>query len=282
MTRGQMSISAFARRSLLSPKALRLYDESGLLRPEWVDPVSGYRYYHEDQLEKARTISLMRRLDLPLATIAQILESPPESASRLLGEWWDQTEAEFERRRELLRFIRSNVFGDSGEYALSLEPYEVLVRDVPDTTYLYLSRNVTGPDLPMFIGESYDALHKQAKSYGGAEGFLTVTYRGVVTIDSDGPVDVCLPISQPDTAADNIRTEYAHTQVYTRLLKRQVEFPQILHVYQAIRSWIEAEGHEISGPPREVYLGPFNTAAASDPICDIAFPIRLHKGGPCD
>lgn len=278
MARRTMSISAFARRSLLSAKALRLYDESGLLRPNHVDPDTGYRYYEESQLEKARAISLLRRLDIPLATIARILDAAPGESSRELEEWWRQAQDDFERRRELLRFIQSEVFEDESVKTSSAESYEVQVRNVPEATYVYLTRQVTGPDLPRFIGDSYDTLHERASAFGGAIGPPTVVYRGIVDMDGDGPVEVRLPISDPSTDTDDVLTESAHTQAYVRLLKRQVEFPQILQVYQAIRSWIQTEQHEISGPPREVYLGPFDAAAASDPICDIAFPIRLVTG----
>jgi hypothetical protein len=41
----EMSIGEFARRSRLSPKALRVYDGLGLLSPARVDELSGYRYY---------------------------------------------------------------------------------------------------------------------------------------------------------------------------------------------------------------------------------------------
>ena len=41
----EISIGEFARRSRLSLKALRLYDELGVLVPSRVDEVSGYRYY---------------------------------------------------------------------------------------------------------------------------------------------------------------------------------------------------------------------------------------------
>lgn len=272
-----MSISAFARRSLLSPKALRLYDESGLLRPERVDPDSGYRYYDESQLEKARTISLLRRLDVPLETIARMLDSSSEDAADLLDAWWNRAEDEFARRRELHSFIRGSVFGDVIRQEDTTGAYDVQLRESPETTYVYVSRHVTGPELPAYISESHDVLHDRAKKYGGAIAAATVIYRGLVDMDSDGPVEVCLPIGPPGTVDDGIRTESAHTQAYVRLLKRQVEFPQILQVYQAIRAWIDAVGHEISGPPREVYLGPFDAAAPSDPICDIAFPIQTNE-----
>lgn len=277
MSRRQMSISEFARRSLLSPKALRLYDECGLLRPERVDPDTGYRYYDESQLEKARLISLLRRLDIPLALIAEIVHASPENASRQLSEWWSRTEDEFERRRDLMRFIRGNVMGDSTIQMESAEVIQVESRFVPEATYLSIVQHVTGPELPGFISRSYDVLYERAKQLGGARGWHTVIFRGMVTMDSDGPVEVCLPVSPGASQVEGIRSESAHTQVYVRLLKRQVEFPQILHVYQAIRDWIDAEGHEISGPPREIYLGPYDAAGASDPICDIAFPIRLEN-----
>ena len=40
-----LTIGEFARESRLSPKALRLYDQLGLLRPCRVDEWTGYRYY---------------------------------------------------------------------------------------------------------------------------------------------------------------------------------------------------------------------------------------------
>ena len=43
-----LSIGAFARATRLTPKALRLYDELGLLPPAFVDQASGYRFYDPD------------------------------------------------------------------------------------------------------------------------------------------------------------------------------------------------------------------------------------------
>ena len=54
---GLWSIGEFAAATRLSPKALRLYDELGLLPPARVDPDSGYRWYAEDQVERARLVA---------------------------------------------------------------------------------------------------------------------------------------------------------------------------------------------------------------------------------
>jgi DNA-binding transcriptional MerR regulator len=49
-----MTIGAFARSTGLSAKALRSYDELGLLRPARVDPDIGYRSYSPEQLGRGR------------------------------------------------------------------------------------------------------------------------------------------------------------------------------------------------------------------------------------
>ena len=76
-----MSIGEFARRSRLSPKALRLYDELGLLEPARVDDDSGYRYYSASQLDRAQLIAALRQLQIPLAEIKSIVDLEPDAAA---------------------------------------------------------------------------------------------------------------------------------------------------------------------------------------------------------
>jgi PPM family protein phosphatase len=100
-----MTIGAFARASGLSIKALRLYDELGLLRPVHVDPVSQYRLYDPAQLEQARLVAWLRRLGMPLARIRAVSALPPAQAAAELAAYWDQVEAESSARRELAGFL---------------------------------------------------------------------------------------------------------------------------------------------------------------------------------
>ena len=74
-----LTIGEFGRRSGLSVKALRLYDLSGLLPPAQVDPASGYRRYAVGQLDRARRISLLRRLDITAARRGSIGWFPSSS-----------------------------------------------------------------------------------------------------------------------------------------------------------------------------------------------------------
>ncbi|WP_329134906.1 MerR family transcriptional regulator [Streptomyces sp. NBC_01476] len=100
-----LSIGAFARASRLSPKALRLYDELGLLTPARVDPVNGYRFYARGQLEQARLVAWLRRLGMPLARIQQVCALDARDAAREVRAYWARVEADTAARRDLAAFL---------------------------------------------------------------------------------------------------------------------------------------------------------------------------------
>ncbi|MEV5596971.1 MerR family transcriptional regulator [Streptomyces sp. NPDC052496] len=100
-----LGIGAFARAARLSPKALRLYDELGLLPPAQVDPANGYRRYRPAQLERARLVAWLRRLGMPLARIREVCELAAGPAAEAVSAYWAQTEADTAARRELAAFL---------------------------------------------------------------------------------------------------------------------------------------------------------------------------------
>ena len=68
-------IGRFSKMTRLSVKALRLYDENGLLPPSHVDPSSGYRYYSLGQANRAEAVRILRSVEMPLDEIRSILET---------------------------------------------------------------------------------------------------------------------------------------------------------------------------------------------------------------
>ena len=70
-----LRIGAFSRASSLSVKTLRAYHKAGLLVPDQVDSVSGYRSYSVAQLTDAVIIRRLRELDVPLEAIRQVVDS---------------------------------------------------------------------------------------------------------------------------------------------------------------------------------------------------------------
>ncbi|MFB7662352.1 MerR family transcriptional regulator [Kitasatospora sp. NPDC056138] len=265
-----LSIGVFARRARLSPKALRLYDRQGLLPPDRVDPVTGYRHYREGRLADARLIVLLRGLDMPLAQVAEVLAAPDRERALLVARYWDGVERRLTAQRELAVHLRIQLSGREG----ILDMYEIQHREVPDQLVLTERRSAGPQELPAWIPAATDRLTEAAAAYGGAVAAPFVIYHGEVDEDSDGPVEVCVPIdpSHAGTLAVPGRIEPAHHEVYTRITKAQVEYPQILSAYDALCAWAERERVPFTGPGREVYFTDWAGTGDTEPACDIAFP----------
>ena len=81
----RLSIGDLARATGLTVRALRHYQDLGLLVPAGVDPATRRRAYGPGQLERARDIARLRRLGLPLARIRDYLAAASaEDRRRLL------------------------------------------------------------------------------------------------------------------------------------------------------------------------------------------------------
>lgn len=59
----------------LSVSTIRHYEALGLVRPEYVDPDTGYRYYSPEQFEAFNMIRYFRALDMPLTEIRDFFEN---------------------------------------------------------------------------------------------------------------------------------------------------------------------------------------------------------------
>jgi PPM family protein phosphatase len=120
-----LTIGEFARASRLSPKALRLYDELGLLRPARVDEYTGYRYYSPDQLEQARLVAWLRRIGMPLAKIAQISGRQPAEVAAEVTAFLTVIKAEFAERTGVALDLISYLSGSDVAMPATHQPFTI-------------------------------------------------------------------------------------------------------------------------------------------------------------
>jgi DNA-binding transcriptional MerR regulator len=276
----RMSIGEFARRSRLSAKALRLYDELGLLPPARVDEDSGYRFYEPGQLKQARLIATLRQLEFPLAEIRAILPLESVQAADRVHEVWAATEAEHTTRRALATYLTDELRGKRSVV------YEVSTREMPERSLLCLKRNVAGVEQAWAFGKAFIALLRryQLPQIEGRAGAFFCIYWGEVSEDSDGPMEWCRPVP-PDEAETlaarcpelTLRAEASHQEAFVRIGDGQIDGPEWQLVEQSLHTWSEQQpdilpadmGVRITYLPSEVGLGTYQ---------DFAIPFN---GGPC-
>ena len=214
----EVSIGEFARRSRLSIKALRRYDELGVLVPARVDEASGYRYYDVAQLEAARLVAMLRQLDLPLAAIRELLACDPVDAAERIAAHWREVESAHDARRELADYLVNRL---SGKRSVM---YEVATREIPERSLLCLKRNVDEQGTWALGKESIAILRERPlPKIEGREGAMFCIWWGVVNADGDGPIERCAPIPGEARSACvalssfTLRTESAHREAFVAL-----------------------------------------------------------------
>lgn len=270
-TRG-LTIGEFGRRTGLSPKALRLYDVSGLLPPADVDPVSGYRRYSPGQVERARRISLLRQIDMPLAVVSSVLAGSDVDAVARLDRWWAAQEASMRARRGSLDYLRAQLT----RTAIEREPHPVWTRDMPDTKVASITRVVDQQGLVDTIVGNGQRLDEFLRASGGTPtGDQWVIYHGVVSPDSEAAVEVCAPFTGTVDPAGPIviRIEPAHTLAGCTIVRGECSYPHIMLAYDDVDAWIRRSGRSSAGPPREIYFAGCAHVADDEPYAHVAEPI---------
>lgn len=104
-----MPIGVFARRTGLTPSALRFYADSGLLPPARTDPVSGYRYYSADQVARAVELRRLRQIAMPLSAVEAVLDAEPDDSARLIDEHVAKVLGDAEAVRRKAALIKSSL-----------------------------------------------------------------------------------------------------------------------------------------------------------------------------
>jgi DNA-binding transcriptional MerR regulator len=267
-----LSIGQFAQLARLTPKALRIYDEIGLLRPAAVDPSRGHRRYTAGQLHTARLIGMLRGADLSLAQIGSLLtelDTDHDLATARLDRHLAQLEARHTSRRFLIRHIHAILRGEEKPM------YPIQTRHVPAQRVMSMQRRLRAPETEGFVTEAKAAFARHLDGTPPAGPFILI-FHGIVDQESDGPLEAILgcPDDVQATELIGIRTEPAHDEAFTTITKAQWDFPAILAAYDAVACSPEAAarpGSRLSC--REVYVAEPDDIGRDDLICDIAFPL---------
>jgi len=69
-----LKIGEFSRLSQVTVKTLHHYDELGLIKPVYIDPATGYRFYTVEQLPRIHRIMALKEMGLSLEQIGLMLE----------------------------------------------------------------------------------------------------------------------------------------------------------------------------------------------------------------
>lgn len=100
-----LSASEAAGRLGISLKALRLYEQRGLVKP--VRTAAGWRNYGHAEMQRAGEIAALRALGLSLGQVARVLEGDPQGLGTALADHQTRLEADIRRLAETIETVRT-------------------------------------------------------------------------------------------------------------------------------------------------------------------------------
>ena len=114
----------------LNIRTLRYYDDIDLLKPEYVDKNTGYRYYSTAQFEQLNTIRYLRELQIPLDKIREFLQYREiDGVKNILYDQIKEVEARQKELENVKRKIRNRI--SQIEYAQTGMQNKAEIRKLP-------------------------------------------------------------------------------------------------------------------------------------------------------
>ena len=264
-------IGMFAAMNHVTVKALRFYEEQGLLIPALIHPETGYRYYTLSQMAVLHQITALKQAGFTLEEIARINAGADEEAVLL------KKKAELLAKiSELTRQI-AVVDGYLSKRKNGLSS-PVLVKTIPETAVAAMKIRL----------DSYDGLFDRMPEMGalmekvGCEcaipEYCFTNYLEPGYKDEDVLVEICESVvaAKEETGGLYFRTL---PEIQAACIFHKGSYHTFAESYETVLKYIEENGYEIAGEIRESYIdGVWNQDEESQWLSEIQVPVRRKNG----
>jgi effector-binding domain-containing protein len=269
--RDLISIGRFAQITQLSIKALHIYDAIGLLRPVFIDADSGYRYYSITQLPLARRIRLLRSIDMSLDSIHAALHAPtPAAMDALLREHQQRIADRIMKDQQALHLLQHIIDHQADDLV-----FTVHVKDVPAQQIASIQFQATPEDEQRRIPALLDELENYTMQLGARSQDAPPVRISHAYTEHMVDTEIAVPITQLVAGTKRIATRVLEASAVAYVMHIGPH-ADLWAVYWALLVWIQEQGYEECGPPREVYWRHPADGQAPAYRTEVQWPVRRN------
>ncbi|BAB07215.1 MerR family transcriptional regulator [Halalkalibacterium halodurans] len=177
--KNQFPIGEMAKLHNTSIKTLRYYDEIGLLKPDYIDPNNGYRYYSTEQFEHLNTIHYLKELGFSLKEIKKHLEDRDiDGFLTLLEKQKELTEAKIKELERINRRFENRIHDI--KWARHIEELGIVtIKDMEKRKIVRLKETIRSePELEITLRQLENKSKMTSSIFIGGVG-LTVSMRNI-------------------------------------------------------------------------------------------------------
>jgi effector-binding domain-containing protein/DNA-binding transcriptional MerR regulator len=279
MAGDQIPIGRFSLITRLSQKALRFYDERGLLVPQVKDLCTGYRYYTMAQISRGVSIKTLCTLGFSPAEISELLTAKEghdaDTIRALFGRRRQEIRSEVSRLQQIEAILADD---DASLELIYMSLNEPIVKEVPPQRIV--GKKGTGP-YGETISRLMPALCSQIFSPENQRNGLKVTgpfmtlyhdneYREKdATMECAAPVTGRIVLTDPDMEVRTIPGGKCLSLIH------KGPYSDLQAAWSRIGAYAEEKGFVTSGACREIYLTDPNVVAESELLTELQIPIDM-------
>lgn len=262
-------IGDFSKLCKLTVKALRYYDEMGLLKPAEVDGFTGYRLYTTEQLVPLQRIVALRQAGLTLEEVAAILSGQDSAAilkkrRRELKEELGEAERRLNRLENILK--QEDIF----------MKYQAVIRTLPKCTVFYKEGVIdTYADLGAFIPQAGEECRTANPGLKCLEpDYCFVTYVDHEYKERNVGLLYAQAVNRRGNETDTIKFKDLNA-VEAVCVYHKGPYDGLGEAYAFSMNWLEQNGYQAIESARECYIdGCWNKDDPADYLVELQFPVK--------
>lgn len=260
-------IGMFAAMNRATVKALRFYEEQGLLLPASIDSETGYRYYKLNQMATLHRISALKQAGFTLEEILRINNGEDEEALLL------------KKKSELLSKIAEltkQVSVLDGYLAKKksclLSP--VLIKEVPECKVAYRRTRLDSYDDLFDKMPQMGELMEQAGCICALPEYCFTNYLEPRYKEEDILVELCESVTECKDDSGELHFK-SMPKIQAASIFHKGSYNTLATSYESVLKYVEDHGYEIVGAIRESYIdGVWNKENESEWLTEIQVPVR--------
>ncbi|MDY2596550.1 MAG: MerR family transcriptional regulator [Oliverpabstia sp.] len=260
-------IGMFAAMNRVTVKALRFYEEQGLLLPASIDSETGYRYYKLNQMATLHRISALKQAGFTLEEILRINNGEDEEALLL------------KKKSELLSKI-----AELTKQVAVLDGYlvkrksclltPVLIKEVPECKVAYRRTRLDSYDNLFNKMPQMGELMEQAGCICALPEYCFTNYLEPSYKEEDILVELCESVTECKDDSGELHFK-SMPKIQAASIFHKGSYNTLATSYESVLKYVEDNGYEIVGAIRESYIdGIWNKENESEWLTEIQVPIR--------
>lgn len=268
-------IGLFSKINRITAKTLRHYDAIGLLKPGYVDPHTGYRYYTSKELIRMNRILALKQLGLTLEEIARVI-GEPEMVKLILTLKRQELRERIKEEEGRLRQVEVYLKNIEGETNMDYNP---ILKRLPGCTVASM-RTVADNYNAYFtlIPPMGEEMRRQGAVCADPPYCFTIYHDGEYK-ESDIDIEVCEAVQAPREDSDLVRYKRMAPVPEAACVLHRGSYAGLREAYLFLYRWIDDNGYEPADNPRESYIdGIWNKEREEEWLTELQVPVKVLGG----